>query len=263
MAYKLLTPKTNIDPIESLGQCWVGESIEDQIALCPFQTIEPFFRKYIPKDGRVLEAGCGLGRWVFYLKRLGYDISGIEYSQSALVTIKAFDLTAPIQFGDINNLDFPDNHFKCMISLGVVEHFLEGPQKVLREAIRTIENQGLLLISVPTLNFIRQAYLHPMLNLRRFIRKKMGKQYEFSEYRFGKKEFALHLRECGLTILETIADDFTPPKSIGLFTDFRSLQHQTNKWELNRTGKFIEKILSGILSEPYSAGTFYICRVNK
>jgi SAM-dependent methyltransferase len=263
MAYKLFLPANAAISDESLGQSWVGESIEEQIALCPYQTIEPVFRKYLPKDGRTLEAGCGLGRWVFYLKRLGYDASGVEFSQTALAAIKKFDAEAPIGFGDVTKLDFPDNHFKAMISLGVVEHFEGGPEQALRETVRVIENGGILLISVPTINLIRTLYVHRAMELRQGLRRRMGRKYSFYEYRFGKREFAGVLRAAGLEILESIADDFRPPKNIGLYSDFGPLQNRNRKWELNGRGKLVERLLRAVSIDLYAAGTLYVCKVKK
>jgi SAM-dependent methyltransferase len=263
VAYKLFIPANADISDESLGQSWIGEGIEEQIDLCRFQTIEPVFRKYLSGDGRVLEAGCGLGRWVFYLKRMGYDVSGIEFSRTALDAIRAFDANAPIGFGDVLKLDYPDNHFKSLISLGVVEHFEEGPRKALRESIRVLENGGLLLITVPTLNVLRNLYVHRMWDLRQGLQRKRGRKYSFYEYRFGKREFAGILEAEGLEILETVADDFTPPKSIGLYTDFIPLQHRSRKWELNAAGRALQRLLHGISIDTYAAGTLYVCRVKK
>ena len=53
---------------DTLGQSWAGESVDENVALCKYQTIEPFFLKHLPRNGKILEAGCGLGRWVIYLR---------------------------------------------------------------------------------------------------------------------------------------------------------------------------------------------------
>ena len=263
MAYKLFLPSDSGISDESLGQSWVGEEIAEQIAYCPFQTIEPVFRKYLPKPGRILEAGCGLGRWVFYLKGLGYDVSGIEYSQTAIAAVRSFDPAAPIAFGDVKKLDFPDGHFQAMISLGVVEHFEEGPQQAIREAARVVAKGGILLISVPTINPLRALYVHPMLDRRQNARRRRGQSYIFSEYRFGKREFAPYLREAGLEILEILSDDFNPPKNIGLYVDFGAFQKPGSKWELNPRGAMLEKALRAVSVGLYAAGTMYVCRVAK
>ncbi len=69
---------------DTLGQCWLGQSINEGIALCKYQNVDDIFNKYLKKTHKILEAGCGLGRWVFYLNSQGYDIQGIELSDDAI-----------------------------------------------------------------------------------------------------------------------------------------------------------------------------------
>jgi len=52
---------------------------------------EPFI-KYLPKNGRILEAGCGCGQNVLALRKRGYDISGVD---NAEVTIRAIQKLFP------------------------------------------------------------------------------------------------------------------------------------------------------------------------
>ena len=118
-----------IDPLskrEALGQIGGSGDLESDIALCPLQTIEPFFMKYLPGEGKILEAGSGRGRWVFYLQRKGYDVVGIEIAQAEIAAAKHFDPAAPITFGNVLRTGFADASFDAVISLGVVEHFEEG-----------------------------------------------------------------------------------------------------------------------------------------
>ena len=40
--------------------------------------------KYAPMHGSFLEAGCGMGQYVFYLNELGFKIQGIDISEYAI-----------------------------------------------------------------------------------------------------------------------------------------------------------------------------------
>jgi hypothetical protein len=113
------------------------------------------------------------------------------------------------------------------------------------------------------LNLMRQLWVHWTWDLRQGLRRLMGRKFTFAEYRFEKEEFAERLRDQGLEILETVDDDFMPPKNIGLFTDFPSLQDGSRKWELNARGRFIESVLRRVSIGLYAAGTLYVCRVRK
>src|SRR3972149_4781459 len=88
-------PVSEIEQAGTHGQSWQGSNIPEILALCPSQTIEPLFQKYLPRAGRILEAGCGTGRWVFYLRSRGYDVCGVDLAPSALELAKAYGSTAP------------------------------------------------------------------------------------------------------------------------------------------------------------------------
>lgn len=263
MPYKLYVPRAYLDA-ESLGQSWAaGGTIDHEIGLCQYQTIEPVFRKYLPRAGKILEAGCGLGRWVFYLRRLGYDTCGVEYSRKALEAIHAYDPGAPIAFGDVKALEFQDDSLDAVISLGVVEHFEEGPEQVLRESVRVLKPGGCLLLTIPTLNPVRRLYVHPVLNLKQAVHKLRGKQYGFYEYRFGKREFLPYLESLGLDVVEIVPDDFAPPRSIGLWSDFPAFQKPGMQWELNGLGHAADRILRGLSLSLIAGGTLFVCKARK
>ncbi len=53
---------------------WKDTTAEAEIHKWDFFGLRPWILKYAPRNGKVLEAGCGLGRWNFYLSELGIDI---------------------------------------------------------------------------------------------------------------------------------------------------------------------------------------------
>ena len=46
-------------------------------------------------------------------------------------------------------MSFPDNHFDAYLSLGVIEHWEEGPQQAIDEAYRVIKPGGYFFVSTP------------------------------------------------------------------------------------------------------------------
>ena len=258
--YKIYRPATEHSAPETPGQCWFGESVSENIELCESQTILPSLLKYLPRNGRILESGCGLGRWVFYLKRKGFDISGIDLSQSAIDAAKAYDSAAPIQLDDVLHSEFPDASFDAVISLGVVEHFEQGPSQALAELHRLLKDGGLLFISVPINNLFRVTFVNPLKDLRRFCRARNGASVEFEEYRFTKNAFERYLAAANFEVLETVPDDFLPPKNLGLYADLRFFWSPTRKWELNPLGNIVNAVLRSISPWMACAGALWICR---
>ena len=120
-----------------------------------FQFEEPFIT-YLPKRGRILEAGCGLGQMVMALRIRGYDCEGVEWAAQTVTKTHQLYPDLPIWIGDVTRLAKPTGHYKGYISLGVVEHRQAGPEPFLREAYRVLTDDGALLLSVPHLHSLRR-----------------------------------------------------------------------------------------------------------
>jgi SAM-dependent methyltransferase len=118
-----------------------------------------FFKKWLPKDGVVLEAGCGTGLWVKRLSDRGYRCVGLDFAEETLRRSKRICPSLQLINGDIFTLPFKKEFLSAYVSFGVVEHFEEGPQNALREAFRVLKKNGVALISVPFENRIREKVL--------------------------------------------------------------------------------------------------------
>ena len=258
--YKIYQPVGQAETLETHGQSWAGESVAENLQLCEYQTIGPFLLKHLPKDGRILESGCGLGRWVFYLQQKGFNLIGIDLARPAVAMAKAYDPSAPILLDDVLHSQFPDGTFDAAISLGVVEHFEEGPQRALAELRRVLKHNGLLLISVPVQNTLRRLFTNRLKDLYRWYRRRQGMSFTFEEYRFSQKEFRTYLEAAGFEILEVVPDDFRPPKNMGLYADFRFLQSRHKKWELNALGNALGALLRSVSPWVACAGMHCVCR---
>ena len=230
---------------EDKGEYWRDESVEGHAKLSEYHTIVPFFLQYLPKNGRILEAGCGLGRILICLSRKGYNIEGIELNENAVRKIKDFDKDLKVVAGDILKMAYEGNSFDAVISLGVIEHFEEGPQRALKEMYRVLKPGGIFFVTVPYINLIRRFLYIPYNSLVVKIRRMQGFDMKFSAYLYSKKEMQLLLKKAGFEIIKIAPDDFVYPKSVGLYTDWtRYLGSKTTKWELNKPGKVIQKILN-------------------
>lgn len=259
-AFKMYHPREDVEALETHGQSWLTDTVEDNIGLCAFQTIEPVFNKHLPKQGKILEAGCGLGRWVFYYSRKGYDIIGIDLAKAAVAAAKTYDPTVSIFIDNILKANYPDGHFDAVISLGVVEHFEEGPFEALKEAHRLLTKGGLLFISVPLQNTFRKLLINHLKRLKMHVQKMKGVSYSFEEYRYTKEQMGNFLNHTGFEIIDVVADDFFPPKNIGLYVDLPFLRGKRKNWELNKFGDFINQFFHRMSPTFACAGLFWVCR---
>ena len=178
---------------------WSNQSVEQLFAEAEGGELGYFreiFPKYLPKVGRILEAGCGLGQLVIALRKLGYDARGVDYGHQTVAIVKERFPSLPIETADVTNLSVEDEYYAAYISLGVMEHDPNGPDIFLREAKRILKPGGIALISVPHINAIRK--LKAFLNM--YQDETSG--LEFYQYAYQPKEFFEYITSYGFNVLE-------------------------------------------------------------
>jgi SAM-dependent methyltransferase len=120
------------------------------------------FLPFVAADAPVLEAGCGPGHVVYYLRQRGYPALGVDYAPEALIPTRALHPALPLHVGDVHHLPYPANAFGAYLSFGVVEHFEHGPAAALAEAFRVLRPGGVLVLTTPHPNLVEG--LRNMLN---------------------------------------------------------------------------------------------------
>lgn len=160
------------------------------------------------RPGRVLEAGCGVPNWVHALGRRGHMAVGLDYASSCLRIGKSAEENLRLVQGDIRSLPFADDSFDYVISLGAVEHDVNGPEAALRELRRVVSPSGYLMCSVPCLNAQRHILLPWMvgrdwLKRQAWVRRVLGKRdpFAFYQYVYAPRTYRGILESCGLKVL--------------------------------------------------------------
>lgn len=143
------------------------------------QTLLPIFEKYLPKQGKIIEAGCGLAQYIYLLRERGYDIEGIDLARETVNFVNSEFPQLPVRAGNVFHLDYPDNTLEGYISLAVIENFEEGQETILREAYRALDKRVILILSVPYFNPLRR--IKKCFGFYRSVR-------EFYQYAFTRGE---------------------------------------------------------------------------
>lgn len=192
------------------------------------------FHNQIPKNSAVLEGGCGLGVWVLLLKKEGYNIIGVDFSEWTIEKLHHNIPDLPIEIGDVRNLPYKNETFDAYLSLGVVEHFQEGPDRVLKEAYRVLKPKGLLFLTVPYMNTIR-IFLRPFDVIIEKLRSR-NTNMSFYQYAFSSLEMKHILRSNGYEVMKIY------PYNIYFFlTGSRILRAFFNLFYGSIKGKIIER----------------------
>lgn len=188
---KILAMNTENGQKQEVWDDWWGKrglSPLSEIQMWDFYGGRQWITKYVPRFGKVVEGGCGLGRYVFYLKQLGIDIEGIDFSHEAVDKLNEIkhkiEASSKFNHGDVTDLPYEDNSISGYISLGVVEHFIEGPQKAIAEAYRVLKPGGIAIITVPNKSFYIR-YKKPYKLFKKTIKKLIGKKIVFFQYEYS------------------------------------------------------------------------------
>jgi hypothetical protein len=128
---------------------------------------------------------------------MGINITGLDFSDKTIEFLrqwqKNYDFNIDFVQGDVIDLDFENESFNGYISLGVVEHFIEGPEKALKEAFRVLKPGGIAIISTPAPSWSK-LYFRGISTVKRLakkvlnipVKKKVFFQYEYSHCRLKK-----------------------------------------------------------------------------
>jgi SAM-dependent methyltransferase len=106
-------------------------SKNQQLNNWPFSDVVSFAYKFIQNwkessPPRLLELGSGAGNNITMLARLGFEVTGIEYSKSAVDfandSLDKQNLNATIFCEDLNKFDFTDMSFDVILDRGTLTH---------------------------------------------------------------------------------------------------------------------------------------------
>ena len=174
--------------------------------LCP--EIARCLQRYCPARVKLLEAGCGLGVFNFWLENqpavalsLGVDISNSLWRAQAFKKERA--LRSNFVRGDIGCLPFAADSFDFIVNLGVIEHF-PRPQALLTELRRVSAPGGVLFIDTPNKS------LWSLFT--RFF--PLGEHEDY----YRPAELAALVREAGFEVLQAYSKGFSNTVLTPLYT---------------------------------------------
>ncbi len=118
-----------------------------------------FAKKFISR-GLVLDAGCAAGFGTSHLlPTKAKKIIGLEIDKEAVKFAKQHYNDEKLMFeqGNLTNLRFGNNVFSTTICIDVIEH-IKDPGKALKETVRVIKADGVLIISTPNKEAIKNQF---------------------------------------------------------------------------------------------------------
>lgn len=120
-----------------------------------YRLIIPVLKKYLRRNLKVLDIGCGAGTIDFYLANKVYDIIGVDISEKAVKSCIQTARNLGLRNVKFQKVFFPKERirgkFDFIIFTEVMEH-LEDDRLALKEIHKLLKPNGILLLSTPSIN---------------------------------------------------------------------------------------------------------------
>jgi len=226
------------------GSYFESRNMDYELEMTQTLSSTRILEKFLTPDAKILDAGCGAGRFSSYFLSKGYkNIIGIDCMEAAIKLCRRQGI-ANVLKGDIRKLFFKEKSFDAVISQGVVEHLEEGPLNAFIEARRVLKEGGLFFCSVPYPNLIRKVSL---------LAKRLGLPLEnaatfFDEYWYEKRELKSYLTQAGFDVCFIKFIDFdVNNRSFCLGVKFPRLFHcgdNTRPFDLNKKGTILKSVIN-------------------
>ncbi|NOY68278.1 MAG: class I SAM-dependent methyltransferase [Deltaproteobacteria bacterium] len=249
-------------------------SLRQRLLNCENSDLAPVFKRWLPSNQPVLEAGAGVGIWVAWFVKNNWKTVGLEWSETLCAKAGKKIPGAFFTAADMRFMPFTDGAFGSVVALGSIEHLSEGPLRMLSEFRRVLGKDGIAVITVPCNGPLRRVVRSVKSPLRMIkysplFRKITGKPFlegknlraalretvqdwaaefhydrsgwHFYEYQFTASQMRAFFQEAGLTVIEEsviMADS-------GIYNTLRGLAGRydpvSGRVFLSATGKIIKR----------------------
>ncbi len=142
---------------------------------------------------KVLDIGCGSGKWGAILKSKGFDVYGIERSPLAINFSKEKGFNG-LCLCSANNISFTDNSFDLITCIDIFENDTIDVDNVISECDRLLKPNGYCIALAPAFQFLFSEHDRAVHGVRRFSKNQLIKH-------FNKKGFHICLTKYFFTFL--------------------------------------------------------------
>jgi len=245
------------EPLKIIPEFYESEVFEDYVAFhegvgTRLREYHKAFFKYFPSNlrGRLLDLGCGDGRFLRYAKEQGFEVWGIDFDKKSVENVKrnlgidtvfAMSLEEFYEYAKEKNLKFDVITF-----FEVLEH-QDKPMEFLEMVKGLLKEGGYIAGSVPNRErFLREIYWkishgdHPPHHFLRFSRRSLENALKLSGF-----------EDAHVYIMDFTFDEIYPyveMKLLGRFYNLRNLLKSMVLGDKKRAGAYVDDIVASSTS---------------
>jgi len=248
---------------------WDESEIEALLISCKSEDVWPLIQMSFLPGTKLLDAGCGTGRWVRFLTDKGYSVIGLEYSYKTVQMVNKVWPDLDVLQGNCDASPFQAESFDGAISFGVVEHWVDGPRKPLLELYRVLKPGAKLIVTVPCMNKVRRlkrffywdeftqaprAFLAKIIKGKPKPMSRLDSRYKFAvypawgnffEYRFTINDFHDEVIKAGFQIITHVPTAHMD----GIYHELNPLNLLVKHVERKYYPTYLAKIINSILTK--------------
>jgi len=104
------------------------------------------------KEKRILDIGCIPGHFTVLLKKLGYNVCGVDIDATRLEKFwKKYDISTETVNIEQEPLPYKSNEIDIVLFTAILEHLHINPLFALREVYRVLKSKGQLILGTPNI----------------------------------------------------------------------------------------------------------------
>lgn len=115
----------------------------------------------LPKGGKVLDLGCGVGGNSIFLAEKGFNVTCVDNDKETILAITENHPNINAICGNILDFNFPENNYDLILALNVL-HFLnfEDIKKIVSKMLKSLKENGLIYLQVFSVNNPAKKFNH-------------------------------------------------------------------------------------------------------
>jgi len=203
------------------------DSPENLVNKVQFEFVLEDIERYLPapRQGKILECGCGGARTSLYLAKRGFDVTCSDSAPEAIRLAEdnfaACNARGTFLLDDLLNSKIPAESFDCVMSFGLLEHF-EDLQPIVASITKRLKPGGIQIHCIIPKKWSTQTFMNLALYPFRFLKNLFRGRFErifsasfrdFPHYEnsFSAEEYCRAFRRLGNSVLRCEAGGILYP----------------------------------------------------